>query len=227
VVVCTIVSWFKWAAVVFALGSVVHVWIYRLVPIPVTPLMCIRLVERFVEGEELKLEKQWVTIDEVSPYLPLAVIAAEDQNFLSHYGIDFDAIQKALQKNRRSKNLYGASTITQQVAKNVFLWPHRSWIRKILELYYSFLIELFWSKKRIMEVYLNVIEWGDGIYGAHQATQAYFHHPPKQLSREEAALLTAVIPNPRVWRPDRSTPYVLKRKAWILRQMRSMPLPRW
>jgi monofunctional glycosyltransferase len=188
-VVRAIVSKLKWVVVFFALGSVVHVWIYRLVPIPITPLMCIRLVERFVEGKELKLEKQWIAIDEISPYLPLAVIAAEDQNFLSHYGIDFDAIQKALDKNRRSKNLYGASTITQQVAKNVFLWPHRSLIRKIFELYYSFLIELFWSKKRIMEVYLNVIEWGDGIYGARQATQAYFHHPPKQLSRAVCTLL--------------------------------------
>jgi monofunctional glycosyltransferase len=226
-VVRAIVSKLKWVVVFFALGSVVHVWIYRLVPIPITPLMCIRLVERFVEGKELKLEKQWIAIDEISPYLPLAVIAAEDQNFLSHYGIDLDAIQKALDKNRKSKKLYGASTITQQVAKNVFLWPHRSLIRKIFELYYSFLIELFWSKKRIMEVYLNVIEWGDGIYGARQATQAYFHHSPKQLSREEAALLAAVIPNPRVWRPDRSTPYVLKRKAWILQQMRYIPLPHW
>lgn len=222
-----IVRILKWATIFFAVASLVQVWMYRMVPIPVTPLMCIRLVERFVEGKELKLEKQWIAIDEVSPYLPLAVIAAEDQNFLTHYGLDLDAIQKAIYKNRTSTTLYGASTITQQVAKNVFLWPHRSWIRKVFELYYTILIELFWSKKRILEVYFNVIEWGDGIYGVLKATQVYFHHHPKQLSREEAALLAAVIPNPRVWRPDRSTPYVLKRKAWILHQMGHMSPPHW
>jgi len=205
--------------------TVLSVGIYRFVPIPMTPLMLIRLVEQLIDGHTLKMQKRWASLDEISPHLIAAVIASEDQNFMHHYGIDFDAIEKALKRNKRSKKLYGASTITQQVAKNVFLWPQRSWARKVFELYFSVLIELMWSKRRILEVYVNVIEWGDGIYGAYKASLLYFHHPPDQLSKEEAALLAAVLPNPRRWRPDHPTGYILKRKAWILKYLNHMRIP--
>jgi monofunctional glycosyltransferase len=206
----------------FVAGSVLTVWIYGFVPIPITSLMCIRLIEQLIEEKELKLEKQWVSLEEISPYLPLAVMASEDQNFLTHYGVDIKAIQVALRKNRESRKLYGASTITQQVAKNIFLWPQRSWLRKILEIYFTFLIELFWSKNRILEVYLNVIEWGDGIYGVYKASKIYLHTTPGKLSREEAALLASVIPNPKKWHADKPTAYILKRQRWILKYMGQM-----
>jgi monofunctional glycosyltransferase len=203
-------------------ATVLTVGIYRFVPVPITPLMVIRLVEQWIDARPVRMEKRWTTLDNISPHLLAAVMAAEDQNFLAHYGIDVDAIEQALERNKRLKKLYGASTITQQVAKNVFLWPQRSWARKLFELYFSMLIELLWSKRRILEVYVNVIEWGDGIYGAYQASHFYFHHPLDQLSKEEAALLAAVLPNPRRWRPDHPTDYILKRKAWILKYMPQM-----
>jgi len=157
----------------------------------------------------------------------LAVIASEDNNFESHYGIDFKAIEKARKLNKRGKKIRGASTITQQTAKNVFLWQSRNYIRKGLEVYFSGLIELFWGKKRIMEVYLNVIEMGDGIYGAEAASQHYFHKPAKNLSRAEAAAIAAVLPNPRKWHPDKPTAYISRKKSWILWNMNNVVKPEW
>ena len=147
--------------------SIVSVLFFRFVPIPVTPLMLIRCVEQKWDGKEMKLKKDWVPLEKISSAMPLAVIAAEDQKFEEHFGFELEAIKKAEKYNKRhqGKKTKGASTISQQTAKNVFLWPNRSWVRKGFEVYFTFLIEIFWSKQRIMEVYLNVIEMGNGVYG--------------------------------------------------------------
>jgi monofunctional biosynthetic peptidoglycan transglycosylase len=185
----------------FIVASVVSVIIFRFVPVPLTPLMLIRSAGQMFSGEEVKMKKDWTSLDEMSPVLPLAVMAAEDQRFEEHFGFDLDAIRKAEKYNEshEGKRMKGASTITQQTAKNLFLWPSRSWIRKGFEVYFTFLIEIFWSKKRIMEVYLNVIETGDGIYGVEAASQTYFHKSSKKLSITEAARIAAILPNPREW----------------------------
>jgi len=166
----------------------------------------------------MKLRKDWSCIEKISPTMPLAVIAAEDQNFEEHFGFDMEAIKKAGKYNDRhkGKRLKGASTISQQTAKNVFLWPSRSWIRKGFEVYFTFLIEIFWSKKRIMEVYLNVIETGDGIYGVECASQNYFRIPASRLSIIQAARLAAILPNPRDWSPINPSPRVYRKSARIV-----------
>ncbi len=201
--------------------SILSVIIFRFVPVPVTPLMLIRCVEQLSKGEKVRLVKDWVSIEKMSPVLPLAAIAAEDQNFEEHLGFDLDAIKKARDYNRKNpgKRLKGASTISQQTAKNVFLWPSRSWIRKGFEVYFTFLIEIFWSKRRIMEVYLNVIEMGKGIYGAEAASREFFRKPASKLSMKEAALLAAVLPNPRRWSPSRPTPYIKRKSDRIIRNI--------
>lgn len=194
-----------------SIGSVI---LFRFLPVPLTPLMAIRFFEQVFGDDPVKFRKDWVALDEMSAAMPIAVIAAEDQKFEEHFGFDFDAIDKAQKYNERhkGKKMKGASTISQQTAKNVFLWPSRSWIRKGFEVYFTFLIEVFWSKKRIMEVYLNVIETGKGIYGAEAAAQEYFKKPAKKLTNKEAALIAAVLPNPRKWSPAKPTAYI-KRKA--------------
>ena len=148
-------------------------------------------------------------------------MASEDNRFIEHSGFDLEAIKKARDYNdhKKGKKIRGASTISQQTAKNVFLWPDRSWIRKGLEVYFTFLIETVWGKKRIMEVYLNVIEMGDGIYGAESASQKYFHKPAAYLTRDQAALIAAILPNPRKWDPSRPSAYLLNRQQWILWNM--------
>lgn len=205
----------KW----FFILSIASVIIFRFVPVPFTPLMVIRCGEQlFSSDKKLKLKKDWTSIDEMSSAMPLAAMAAEDQNFEEHFGFDFKAIKKAGEYNDRhkGKRLKGASTISQQTAKNVFLFPARSWIRKGFEVYFTFLIEVVWSKKRIMEVYLNVIEMGEGVYGAEAAAQEYFHKPAKKLSNREASLIAAVLPNPRKWSPANPTPYILKKSGRIM-----------
>jgi len=204
--------------------SIVTVIIYRFVPPPFTPLMILRLFEQKSEGKDFKLKKDWVSLNEISASLPLAVITSEDQKFEEHYGFDLEAIEKAQKFNERhkGKRVKGASTISQQTAKNVFLTQSRSWLRKGFEVYFTFLIEVCWSKERIMEMYLNEIEMGDGIYGAEAAAQNYFHKPARKLSNAEAALIAACLPNPRKWSPARPTPYILRKKDWILRHMRSI-----
>lgn len=194
--------------------------LYRFVNPPVTWLMLQRGFERKFDDKDWKLEKQWRDFDELSANLKLAAVAGEDARFLQHWGFDMNAIQKAYQKNEKGLPLRGGSTISQQTAKNVFLWPGRSWIRKGFEAYFTALIELLWNKKRILEVYLNVIETGDGIYGAEAATQAYFHKPATSLSRSQAALLVAVFPNPRRWSPAEPTAYIYHKQQLILRNMR-------
>ena len=209
------------AALIFFAASIISVIIFRWVPIPFTPLMGIRIVEQIMGGKKIKCHKDWKAIGNISPNLPLAVVCSEDQLFMEHHGFDMNAIEKAIEynKKKKGKKVKGASTISQQTAKNVFLWQGRSWVRKGFEVYFTTLIELIWSKERIMEVYLNVIEMGDGVYGAQAASQEYFKKDAKKLAQGEAALIAAVLPNPRKWNPAKPTKYVLKRQSWVLRQM--------
>ncbi len=207
------------AACVFA--SAMLVLCFRWLPVPVTPLMIERVRENLFEGKPISIQYRWVSFSTISPQMENAVIASEDWRFFEHNGFDWPAIEKALKHNRQSSRLRGASTISQQTAKNVFLWPSRSWIRKGLEAYFTVLIEALWSKERIMEVYLNVVELGDGIYGVGAASVVYFHHPPSKLSSSEAALLAAVLPNPRRFQVAHPTPYVRFRQTMIQRRMPS------
>ncbi|MBL7138985.1 MAG: monofunctional biosynthetic peptidoglycan transglycosylase [Bacteroidales bacterium] len=205
-------------------SSVFFVLLYKFVPPPITPLMVVRLMEKPSKGQTHRLCKDWVPLRDISPNLQLAVVASEDNRFLEHFGFDLDAIEKAQEYNekQKGKRLQGASTISQQTAKNVFLWPQRSWIRKGLEVYFTFLIELSWSKRRIMEVYLNVIEMGKGIYGAEAAARTYYHKPASKLTRGEAALIATILPDPRRRNPVNPTPYLLERQQWILWNMNNI-----
>jgi len=213
------ISW-KVALILFGL-SIFSVILFRWVPIPFTPLMGIRMVEQLSDGKELKCKKDWEPIENISRHLPLAVVCSEDQLFMEHHGFDMKAIEKAMayNKKKKGKKVRGASTISQQTAKNVFLWQGRSWLRKGFEVYFTGLIELFWSKERIMEVYLNVIEMGNGVYGAQAAAQQFFNKDAIKLTQGEAALIASVLPNPRKWNPAKPSKYVRKRQNWIMRQM--------
>ena len=204
--------------IIFFASTIFTVILYRFVPPPVTPLMIIRVAEQIKDGEKIKLKKNWKSLENISPNLVQAVTASEDNKFIEHYGFDFDAIEKAQQYNERKKGkkVMGASTISQQTAKNVFLWSGRYWIRKGFEVYFTLLIELVWGKERIMEVYLNVIETGDGIYGAEAASQSYFHKSAKNLSMSQSALIAAILPNPRKRNPDHPSAYLLMRQRQIL-----------
>lgn len=210
-----------WTLLAFFGSSVFAVVLFSVVNPPITPLMVIRLAEPVSGSGTPRLKKDWVPIEKISPNLQLAVVASEDNKFTEHQGFDLEAIEKAQKFNERKqgKKIRGASTISQQTAKNVFLWPQRSWLRKGLEVYFTALIEVVWSKKRIMEVYLNVIEMGKGIYGAEAASQIYFGKPASRLSRPEAALLAAVLPNPVKWNPSHPTAYLINRQQWILWNM--------
>jgi len=205
------------AIVWFIVITVLWVVAYKFVPVPYTPLMAIR---SYNGDENYETKHQWESIDDISSYLQLAVICSEDQNFINHNGFDYDAIEKAYEKNKAGKRLRGASTISQQTAKNVFLWPDRSWLRKGMEVYFTFLIETMWSKERIMEVYLNSIEMGDGVFGAEAAAQYWFSKNAKNLSQYEAAAIAAILPNPRNYRASPASAYIEKRKTWIVKQMR-------
>ena len=206
--------------VLFFATSIGAVVIYRWLPVPVTPLMIIRCVQQVERGESLRLRHHWVPLEEMSIYMPVAVMASEDQRFMEHHGFDYEAIEKALEENRKGKRQRGASTITQQTAKNVFLWHGHSWVRKGLEAYFTFLIEVFWSKQRIMEVYLNSIEMGDGIYGAEAVAQWHFGCTAAQLTRPQCALIAATLPNPLRFSSKNPSGYMLKRQTWIMRQMK-------
>lgn len=210
---------FRWtliAILVFGLvGPVIVVAIYRFVPPPMTYLM----VERMVEGHGF--DRRWVPLNRISPQLVRSVIGAEDSRFCEHHGFDLNAIQKAMAHNEASNGangtgrIRGGSTISQQTAKNVFLWPHRDWVRKGLEAWFTVLIEGIWGKPRIMEVYLNSIEWGPGIYGAEAAARANFHMGAAQLNPAQAARLAAIIPKPLAWKAARPGPYIQKRGGHI------------
>jgi len=212
---------FLWKAAAWFVGiSIFSVVIFRFVPVPVTPLMLIRCGEQMFSSDQLRLKHDWVSIDEISKNLPLAVVCSEDQNFMNHSGFDMEAIQRSVDAVKKgAKRVRGASTISQQTAKNVFLWPGRSWIRKGFEVYFTVLIEFVWSKERIMEVYLNSIEMGNGIYGAEAAAKFYWHTSAKNLSRTQAAALAAILPNPREYSANPPGPYVQERIGWIVDQM--------
>ncbi len=209
-----------WVFIATTIATVAPVIAYRWIDPPTSAFMVQRRMEGVIDrSDRVVIRHQWVDIDRVSKNARLAMIAAEDQRFVEHGGFDFDAIEKAREHNRRRGRLRGASTISQQVAKNLFLWPGRSWIRKGVEAGYTVLIELFWPKRRVLEVYLNVAEFGDGVYGIEAASQRYFKKSSARLSRKESALLAAVLPNPKRYRVDRPSNYVQRRASWIERQM--------
>jgi len=205
-----LVRTFLMLVLVFGLiGPVAVTALYRFVPPPITFLM----VQRLFEGRGI--DRRWRDIDEISPRLVRAVIAAEDARFCQHHGFDFNAIEKAMQANAKGRKLRGGSTISQQTAKNVFLWPDRSYVRKGLEAYFTVLIEAGWGKRRIMEVYLNSIEWGPGVYGVEAAARKNFGVGADKLTGAQAARLAAILPSPLKWRAAKPGPYVKKRSGRI------------
>lgn len=208
----------------FFLVSVFSVILFRFVPVPFTPLMVTRAFEQKGKGEALHFSHDWVSIDKISPRLQKAVIASEDATFLSHHGFDFSAMQKAYKNNSKGKRIKGGSTISQQTAKNVFLWQGRSYIRKGFEAYFTVLIELLWSKERIMEVYLNSIEMGDGVYGAQAASEYWYNKNAADLTRYEAAGIAAILPNPFKYKAKGSSAYIEGRKSRIVKHMRFVKL---
>ncbi len=205
--------------VVFVILSVGMTLLFRWIPVPLTPLMLIRCVEQKTERKKIILKHDWVDIENISPKLQLAVVCSEDQNYLKHFGFDWGAIEKAMKYNEDGKKLRGASTISQQTAKNVFLWPGRSYVRKAFEVYFTLLIEIFWTKERIMEIYLNSIEMGNGIYGAEAAAHYWFKKSAGNLNKDESAAIAAILPNPLKYIANPASAYVTKRKVWIKQQM--------
>jgi len=202
--------------------SIFWVLLYRYVNPPVTLLMIERGFERRSDGKDWKIDKTWVNFDDISDPMKRAAVAAEDQRFLDHYGFDFKAMERAIDKNEHSHKLIGGSTISQQTAKNVFLWPGRSYVRKAFEAYFTLLIEICWNKKRIMEVYLNEIEMGDGIYGIQAASHAYYHKDAYDLNRQQAAAIASIFPDPLKWSPTHPSNYVQHRQYLILKNMRRL-----
>lgn len=215
----------RWGLALFFSSTILVVVVYRFVPVYVTPLMVIRCVGQIADGKSLTMHHKWKPLDNISPSLPVAVMASEDQRFLLHHGFDFGAIQQAAKRNKQAaKHKYGASTISQQTAKNVFLWPGRSWVRKGFEVYFTALIEMLWGKHRIMEVYLNSIEMGDGIYGADAIAKYHFSKTAEELTRSECALIAATLPNPRKFDSSNPTAYLRARRGKIEFEMKFMPL---
>jgi len=200
-------------------ASVLAAALLRWIPPLSSAMMVERQITALFKGQKYYPTYQWVRWSKIAPTAPLAVIAAEDQRFAEHHGFDLDSLQKALDDHERGRRLRGASTISQQVAKNLFLWSGRSYVRKGLEAYFTVLIETLWPKRRILEVYLNIAEMGDGVFGVEAASQRYFRKPASRLSAREAALLAAILPNPHRLRASRPSAFVEERRAWILRQM--------
>ena len=212
----------RWTVVAFLGSTILAVVALRFLPVYFTPLMFIRCYEQMTEGKSLKMKHHWVPLNKISPSLPMAVMASEDAKFLKHHGFDYQAIEHAAERNRKhpEKRKLGASTISQQTAKNVFLWPGRSWVRKGFEVYFTALIELMWPKERIMEVYLNSIEMGDGIYGADAVAEEHFGTDALSLTKAQCALIAATLPNPRKFSSKNPSGYMLKRQARIMREMK-------
>ena len=220
-IIWKIPAWFF--GVTFAL-----VVVLRFLPIYVTPLVVVRVVEAmFDEKRDVRIEKSWVSLEQISPNMVRAAIAGEDDVFLDHYGFSVNGIRKAYEDNKKGKKLKGGSTISQQTAKNVFTSGSRTWIRKGVETYFTVLIELVWGKERIMEVYLNVVELGDGIYGVEAASQHYFRKPASKLNASQSALLAASLPSPRRYSVTNPGPYMRRRQAHILWMMRMLPTINW
>jgi len=206
----------------FVIGSVLLVGLLRFVPPPTSAFMLSRRIEAMSAGDkDFVLQRQWQPLSRISTSLPAAVIASEDQRFPDHHGFDLVEIRKAM-NSRSGKPRRGASTISQQVAKNLFLWSGRSYARKGLEVWFTGLIELMWPKRRILEVYLNIAEFGDGVYGAEAAARQYYGINAARLDGAQAARMAAVMPNPRKFLVAKPSPYVLRRQQWIQRQMRQL-----
>lgn len=211
-----ILRWLRNIVLILFGLSIFVVVVYKFIPVYVTPLMIARSFERLWDGEEVRLEHKWVPVEKISPYLVQAVVASEDNLFMQHRGFDMQQIRKAIDERKEGKRERGASTISQQTAKNVFLLPARSFVRKGLEAYFTVLIEWIWGKERIMEVYLNSIEMGDGIYGAEATARINFSKSAEKLTAGEAALIAATLPNPRRFNSARPSPYILKRQGQLL-----------
>lgn len=197
----------------------VYFAVFRFAPVPITSFMVQGTVSGWLDEKPYRLRHDWVSLAAISPRLQRAVIASEDQKFTEHFGIDTEAIEKAYLHNQRGRRIRGGSTISQQLAKNLFLWPGRSYVRKGLEVWFTLLMEVLWPKDRILEVYLNSVEFGRGVYGAEAAAQYYFRKPAARLTAREASLLAAVLPAPRLRNPARPSAYVQSRAQQIQRQM--------
>ena len=217
------VKWFFIKLCLWFFGlSIASVIIFKYVPVPFTPLMVIRAIENKLAGKEVYFDHDWEPIEKISMNLQKAVIASEDGTFLYHNGFDFKALQKAYKSNERGRRIRGGSTISQQTAKNVFLWQGKSYLRKGLEAYFTVLIEIIWGKERIMEVYLNSIEMGDGVYGAYAATEHWYRRDASSLTAMQAAGIAAILPNPRKFKATGSSSYINRRKERIVREMRAV-----
>lgn len=213
----------KWALIFFFASTILSVAVYRFVPVYVTPLMIIRAINPHGTDKQKEAERHWqhswVSYDEISHWMPRAVVATEDGRFYEHHGFDFKEIQNAIDERREGKRNRGASTISQQTAKNVFLWPGHSWVRKGLEAYFTVLIELMWSKERIMEVYLNSIEMGAGVYGVEAAAHHYFGCSASNLTKSQSALIALCLPNPLKRNPASPSGYMPRRQSKIMKYM--------
>ena len=192
---------------------------FRFIPVPFTPFMVVKTIEQVSDGKGFRWHKEWVPLSQISKHVPKAMLAAEDQNFINHNGFDFEAIKKAYKNNEKGRRIKGASTISQQTAKNVFLWPGRTWIRKGLEAWFTMLIELFWSKERIMEVYVNVIEMGQGVYGIEAAAKEYYNKSSADLSKGEAAMIASILPNPVLYSPLHPDSKIYRKQKRVLLNM--------
>ena len=220
--------WLWKLPVLLVLLSIAQVLALRVIDPPFTSFMVIRQLEALRAGDAgFRIAYDWRDLDAIAASLPLAAVAAEDQNFARHRGFDLEAIERALEHNARGGRVRGGSTISQQLAKNLFLWSGRSWVRKGLEAWYTLLIEALWPKPRILEVYVNVAEFGDGLYGAQAAARSYWGKDASALTRAESARLAAVLPNPRRYSAHRPGPYVRKRAQWIERNMRNLGGEAW
>jgi monofunctional glycosyltransferase len=229
-VIRNILLWLGRTILAFVFFTVLVVALFRVVPPAVTPLMVWRVLQAPFTGKSLLVKHHWVSMSNISNNMGRAMIAGEDAGFMRHHGIDWKAVDRAKRANvarlRKGKQPLGASTITMQTCKNVFLAPIRSMLRKGAEVYFVYLTEALWGKRRILEVYLNMIEWGDGVYGIHQGAKAWFGIEPSQLQPEQAALLGAIVPNPRRFSASQPSPYTKRKAAWIRGRMRGVSSPK-
>ncbi|QLB18881.1 monofunctional biosynthetic peptidoglycan transglycosylase [Mannheimia granulomatis] len=213
--------WFVVSRIVTLFGGLflILTLLFSVVPVPYSAYMVQKKVENLIQGKSYTIKKEWVSLDEIAWQMQMAVIASEDQKFESHFGLDLKAIETALRLNSKSKKVRGGSTISQQTVKNLFLWHGQSWLRKGIEAPLTVVLEHIWRKDRILEVYLNIAEFGNGIFGVEAAAQHFFKKSAKNLTLQESALLTASLPNPLVFRVDKPGPGMRKRQAWIIRQV--------
>lgn len=215
--------WLAYLLIFFFTSTILAVVAFKYIPVYYTPLMVLRCMEQIADGRTPKIDHQWVPLSQMSHNLPQAVVASEDNRFLEHHGFDTEEIARAYLESRRGGRERGASTISQQTAKNVFLWPGHSWVRKGFEAYFTVLIENIWGKERIMEVYLNSIEMGDGIYGVDAVAEYHFDKEANDLFRSECALIAATLPNPRKFNSEHPSRYMRKRQRQIEHEMRFIP----